>query len=86
MSMLVQERRHSLVFIPLHSAVLQPVRGEAAIGFTAALSSFGLGQFLPGLPALSQWLHEERQRGEQVAEAGQVERTVVRLSVVIQES
>lgn len=69
----------------LHSAVLQAVGGEAAVGLTAAFCSLVLGQFLPGLPALSQRLHEQGEGGEQIAEPSQVERTVVSLSVVIQE-
>lgn len=70
----------------LHSAVLQSVRGEATVDLTAAFRSRGLSQFLRGLPALSQRLHEQGQGGEQVAESSQVERAVVRLSVVVQES
>lgn len=70
----------------LHSAVLQPVRGEAAVGPTAAFRPRVAPQFVAGPPALSQRLHEQRDRGEQIAEAGQVERTVVRLGVVVQET
>lgn len=70
----------------LHSAVLQPVRGEAAVGPTAAFRSRVAAQFVAGPPALSQRLHEQGDRREQIAEAGQVERTVVRLGVVVQET
>lgn len=70
----------------LHSAVLQAVRGEAAVGPTAAFRSRVVAQFVAGPPALSQRLHEQGHRGEQIAEAGQVERTVVRLGVVVQET
>lgn len=85
MSMLVQDRRPSLGLIALHNTVLQAVGGEAAVGLAAVFCSLGLDLFPPGLPALSQWLHEQGDRGEQIAEASQVERTVISLSVVIQE-
>lgn len=83
MSMLVQDRRPSLGFIPLHSAVLQAVWRKAAVGLAAAFCSLGLGLFPPGLPALSKRLHEQGEGGEQIAEASQVERTVISLSVVV---
>lgn len=70
----------------LHSAVLQAVRGEAAIGLTAAFCTLDLRLYPPGLPALSQRLHEQGQGGEEIAEPGQVEGTVVRLGVVVQEA
>lgn len=70
----------------LHSAVLQAVRGEAAVGPTAAFRSRVVAQFVAGPPALSQRLHEQGDGGEQIADAGQVERTVVRLGVVVQET
>lgn len=57
----------------LHSAVLQAVRGEAAVGLTAAFCGLGPGHFVLGLPALSQRLQEQRDGGEQIAEPGQVE-------------
>lgn len=68
----------------LHDAVPEAVGGEAAFGLAAVLFLV-LSQFVPGLPALSQRLHEQGQRGEQVAEPRQVEGTVVRLGVVVQE-
>lgn len=70
----------------LHSAVLlQAVGGEAAVGPAAALHT-AVAQFAAGPPALRQRLHEEREGGEQVAEAGQVEGAVVGLRVVVQEA
>lgn len=68
----------------LHDAVPEAVGGEAAFGL-AAVFFLVLTQFVPGLPALSQRLHEQGQRGEQVAEARQVEGAVVGLGVVVQE-
>lgn len=73
----------SLDLILLHDAVLQAIRGEAAVGLTAAFCSLDLGQFPPGPPALSERLHEQRKGREQIAEPGQVEGTVVRLRVVV---
>lgn len=72
----------------LHSAVLlQAVRGEAAVGPAAALhTAAAMAQFAASLPALRQRLQEEREGGEQVAEAGQVEGAVVGLRVVVQEA
>lgn len=70
----------------LHSAVLQAVRGEAAIGLTAAFCSLVLGLFPLGLPALSQRLQEQGEGGEEIAEPRQVEGTVISLSVVVQEA
>ena len=70
----------------LHSAVLQAVGGEAAVGLTAAFRSRGLGHFFSVLPAMGKRLQEQRDGGEQIAEPGQVERTVVCLSVVVQEA
>lgn len=73
----------------LHSAVLlQAVGGEAAVGPAAALhtAAAAMAQFAAGLPALRQRLHEEREGGEQVAEAGQVEGAVVGLRVVVQKA
>lgn len=72
----------------LHSAVLlQAVGGEAAVGPAAALhTAAAAAQFAASLPALRQRLHEEREGGEQVAEAGQVEGAVVGLRVVVQEA
>lgn len=61
------------------------VRGEAAIDLTAAFCLLVLGEFFPGLPALSERLHEQREGGEEIAEARQVEGTVIRLRVVVQE-
>lgn len=61
------------------------VRGEAAVDLTAALRLLVLGEFLPGLPALSERLHEQRERGEEIAEARQVEGAVISLRVVVQE-
>jgi len=40
------------------------VRGEASVGLAAAFCTLGLGQFFPGLPALSQRLHEEGEGGD----------------------
>lgn len=68
----------------LHDAVPEAVGGEAAFGL-AAVFFLVLTQFVPGLPALSQRLHEQGQRGQQVAEARQVEGAVVGLGVVVQE-
>lgn len=73
----------------LHSAVLlQAVGGEAAVGPAAALRSTAaaVAQFAASPPALRQRLQEEREGGEQVAEAGQVEGAVVGLRVVVQEA
>lgn len=69
----------------LHSTVLQVVRSEAAVNLTAALGLLVQGQFFPGPPALSERLHEQRDGGEQIADARQVEGAVVCLRVVIQE-
>lgn len=44
-----------------------------------------MGQFFPGPPVLSQRFHEQGDRGKQIAEPSQVERTVVSLRVVVQE-
>lgn len=68
----------------LHDAVPEAVGGEAAFGL-AAVFLLVLTQFVPGLPAPSQRLHEQGQRGQQVAEARQVEGAVVGLGVVVQE-
>lgn len=68
----------------LHDAVPQAVGAEAAVGLAAVFFPV-LDQFVPGLPALSQRLHKQGQGGQQVAEARQVEGTVVGLSVVVQE-
>lgn len=68
----------------LHDAVPKAVGGEAAFGLAAVLFLVW-SQFVPGLPALSQRLHEQGQRGQQVAETRQVEGTVVCLGVVVQE-
>lgn len=68
----------------LHDTVPEAVGGEAAFCLAAVFFSV-LIQFVPGLPALSQRLHEQGQRGQQVAEARQVEGTVVGLGVVVQE-
>lgn len=68
---------------------MQAVGGEAAVGPAAALhtdAATAVAQFAAGLPTLCQRLHEEREGGEQVAEASQVEGAVVGLRVVVQEA
>lgn len=76
--------RRPFLGVFLHDAVVQAPGAEAAVG-QAAVFFPALSQFVPGLPALSQRLHEQGQGGEQVAEACQVEGTVVGLGVVVQE-
>lgn len=70
----------------LNRTVLCTVRAEADIGLAASLRPLGLTEFPLAFPTLSQWLHEQGERGEEITQSSQVEGTVVGLGVVIEET
>ena len=59
---------------------------EASVGLPARVGAAGQRSFLAGLPAPRQGLQEQRDGGQEIADARQVEGAVVRLGVVIQEA